>query len=138
MADVEGLDHVVVAADGLAGLELGDRERVGQPPEHEARLVQQLTRAGRAVDRQRLIAFAQGERLEHAGQAEPVVGVEVREEDRVEVGQAAAAHQLALGALTAVEEDAVAAAAQEQPGQAAAGGRHRAGGAAEEDRKVHP
>ena len=46
--------------------------------------VEQLPQPGRAVDRQRPLARAQVERLEHPEQAEPVVEVEVREEDRVE------------------------------------------------------
>ena len=67
-----------------------------------------------------------------------MVEVVVRDEDRVELGQPDRAQQLLLGALAAVEQDAVAAGAQQQRGQAAAGGRHGARGAGEEEREVHP
>ena len=70
-------------------------------------------------------------------QPEPVVEVVVGEEDRVELRQPDRAQQLLLGALAAVEQDAVAAGAQQQRGQAAAGGRHGARGAGEEEREVH-
>ena len=66
-----------------------------------------------------------------------MVEVVVREEDRVELGQPDRAQQLLLGALAAVEQDAVAAGAQQQRGQAAARGRDGAGGAGEEEREVH-
>ena len=94
-------------------------------------------RPGRAVDRQRPLARAQVERLEHPDQPEPVVEVVVRDEDRVELGQPDRAQQLLLGALAAVEQDPVAARAQQDRGQPAARGRHRAGGAGEEEREVH-
>ena len=66
-----------------------------------------------------------------------MVGVVVREEDGLHVGEADRAQQLALGSLAAIEEQAVATAAQQRGGQAAPGGRHRAGGAGEEEREVH-
>ena len=43
--------------------------------------------ARRAVDAQRPLALAQPERLEHAGQAEHVIGVEVGDEDVLELNQ---------------------------------------------------
>ena len=47
------------------------------------------------------------------------------------------AHELALGAFAAVEQQPVAAAAHEHRGQAAPGARHRAAGAREEQGQVH-
>ena len=53
--------------------------------------------ARRAVDGQRHLAAAERERLQHPGQAEVVVGVEVRDEDLLEVDEAdRGAQQLAL------------------------------------------
>ena len=73
------------------------------------------------------------------GRPEPVIGVVMRQEDRVEVRQADAAQQLALRALTAVEEDAVAVEPREQRRQPAARGRDRRAGTGEEQLElVHP
>ena len=71
------------------------------------------------------------------GQAEPVVGVQVREEDVGQVGEADRAHELALRALAAVDQDALAAAPDEQRRKAAARRRNRARGAREEERQIH-
>ena len=49
--------------------------------------LEELAQAARAVDgERRLVAAAQRECLQHARQAEEVVGVEVREEDLLQVG----------------------------------------------------
>ena len=71
----------------------------------------QLVEPLRSVDRQRHLAAAQRERLEHARKAEVVVGVVVREEDLLELDEAdVAAQELALRALAAVEQQPLAAA----------------------------
>ena len=59
------------------------------------------------------------------------------EEDRVELGQADRAQQLALRALAAVEQQPSPAGAQQERRQPAARGGHRAGRAGEEQREVH-
>src|SRR4051794_30166945 len=66
-----------------------------------------------------------------------MVGVQMRDEDVRELGQADRADELALRALAAVEEDPVAAAAHEQRGEPAARRRGGAGGSGEEDGQVH-
>ena len=72
------------------------------------------------------------------GQAEEVVGVEVREEDLLQVGQAdRRALQLPLRPLAAVEEEPLAAAADEQRRRPALRGRHRGGRAEEDDVEIH-
>ena len=66
------------------------------------------------MDDQRHPASAQGERLEHPGQPEVVIGVVVREEHLGQLHKPdGGAEQLALGALSAVEEQALAAPPQE-------------------------
>ena len=125
------------SATSSCGSSSSSDERVGDPPPRRAHRVEQRLEAGRAVDRQRPLAPAQVERLEHPDQPEPVVEVVVGDEDRVELRQPDRAQQLLLGALAAVEQDAVAAGAQQQRGQAAPRGRDRAGGAGEEEREVH-
>jgi len=63
------------------------------------------------MDRQRPLAVAQLEGLQHARQSEPVVGVHVREEDVGEVREADGSDELALRPLAAVDEDPLGAAA---------------------------
>src|SRR5581483_6465280 len=112
----ERVDAVLAALELLAHVELDEGEPVRQPAEERAQPREQLLEAARAVDRERdVVAAAKRERLQHPGQAEEVIGVVVREEDLLEVGQAdRGALQLALRALGAVEEQALAPAADEQ------------------------
>ena len=103
-----------------------------------AQRAEQLVEPPRPVQRQRQLAAAESERLQHSGQAEEVVGVEVRQEDLVELDQAdVRAQQLPLRALAAVEEQLLATAADERGGRSAASGRHRAGRAEEDDVEIH-
>ena len=70
------------------------------------------------------LAAAEREGLQHPRQAEDVIGVQVREEDVLEVDEPGVrAEQLALRPLAAVDEQPVAAAAEERRGGAARGGR---------------
>ena len=85
-----------------------------------------------------IVAAAERERLQHPRQAEEVIGVEMREEDLLEVGQPdVRALQLPLRPLGAVEEQPLAAAAHEQRGRRALRGRHRGGGAEKDEVEVH-
>ena len=59
----------------------------------------------RAVDRQRALAVAQAEGLQQPGQTEPVVDVQVGDEDVGQIAEADRAQQLALRALAAVDQD---------------------------------
>ena len=137
VADGERDDLQVVAADRLVGLEVADRQAVARAAEDRAHALEQGARAGRAVDGQRLLAVAQLEGLQHPRQPEPVVGVQVRQEDVGQVGEPDGAHELALRALAAVDEDALAAAPDEQRRKPAARRRNRARGAREEERQIH-
>ena len=71
------------------------------------------------------------------GQAEHVVGVEMGDEDLVDLKQPDGAHQLALGALAAVEQQLLAPAADQGGGQATARRGRGRGGAGEENVEVH-
>src|SRR5262249_47204645 len=74
----------------------------------------------------------------HAGEAEEMVGVEVREEDLLEVREPDHRPlQLPLRAFRAVEEEALAAAPYEQPRGCAMRCRHRRRGAEEDEVEVH-
>ncbi len=76
---------------------------------------------------ERDLPTAQREGLEHARQAEIVVGMEVREVDGLELDEAdVAAQELPLSPLSAVEEEAFAATADQGRGERALGGGHRA------------
>ena len=109
--DGERLDRVTVALQPLPRVELDRRDLVRQPTEDPPQRAEQLVEPFRSVDRQRHLAAAQCERLEHARKAEVVVGVVVREEDLLELDEAdVAAQKLPLRALRAVEQEPVAAA----------------------------
>ena len=72
---------------------------------------EEVAQPGRPVDGERHVAHPQREGLEHSRQAEVVVGVEVGDEDLLEVDEPdRGAQELALRSLAAVEEQAVAAA----------------------------
>jgi hypothetical protein len=130
-------DQIAVALHRLGWLELHDVAFVGKAPEDHAHLRDQRLQADGPIDRQRLAAFAQRKRLQHPGQPEPVIGVEVRDEHAVQIEQPDRAQQLALRAFTAVEQQPVAAATDQHRRQPAARARHRAGGPGEEQRKIH-
>ena len=134
----EGLDPVVVTLDDGARVELDDVERVGQPADHDAERSHQRGSPARPVDGHRNLSAAQSEGLQHARQAEDVVGVQVREEDVLEIDEPGVrAEELPLRALAAVDEKAVASATQEC-GRGSAGRRGRGrGGAEEDDVEVH-
>jgi hypothetical protein len=59
------------------------------------------------VDLKRPLAAAEVERLQQSRQSEPVVGVEVGDEDLGQLGEPDRLHELALRALAAVEQDPV-------------------------------
>ena len=104
MVDGEGADLVVAAVDHVTRPELDRLDGIGQVAEDAPQAGEQVAEAGGAVERQRHLATAEREGLQHAGQAEVVVGVEVRQEDVLEVDQAdVRAEELSLGALAAVD-----------------------------------
>ena len=136
--DGEGLEPVVVALDDGARAKLHDLERVRQPADHDAERPHQRGRSARPVDGHRDLSAAQGERLQHARQAEDVIGVQVREEDVLEIDEpGVGAEELPLRSLAAVDEEAIPTAPQEG-GRGSAGRRRRGRGGAEEDEiEVH-
>ncbi len=124
VAHGDGGDAIAVARDRLGRLQLGDAEPIARAPVDEAHLLHERRQPRRPVDLSGALAFAQREGLEHAGQPQPVVGVEVCDEHAVDIAQADRADQLALRALAAVEQQAVAADARRAPpaGRAARSG----------------
>ena len=113
VGDREGDEVVVAALEHVAGRQLHQLERVGQLAEDPPQRAEELLQAGRPVDRQRQLAAAERERLQHPGQAEVVVGVEVRDEHLAQLDEAdRGAQHLPLRALAAVEQQPLAAAAQ--------------------------
>ena len=84
------------------------------------------------MDRQRPIAPAQIKGFEQPRQSQPVIGVEMGQEDLGQVHQADRADQLALGALTAVDQDPVTTATNEHRRQPAPRCRNRPGSTGEE------
>jgi hypothetical protein len=137
VAHLERRDRVVVAAKLVVRPELDQADRVRVLADQRLQDLEQRLEAWRAVHGQGHLASAKAERLDHAGQTEQVVCVEVRQEDLLQVDQPDRLEELALRPLAAVEEQAVAAAADQRGGQRAAGGRGRARGAEEEHVQVH-
>ncbi len=134
----EGLDPVLVAREHVARPERDELVGIGEPPEHAPQVAEQVGETGRPVDRDRQLATAEREGLQHPGQPQEVVGVEVREEDLAELDEPdGRAEHLPLRPLGAVEEQALAPAAHEQRARRAVGRRHRAGRAEKDDVEIH-
>ena len=138
VVDRERLQPVPVPLEARARLELDRLQRVGEPPEDAPERAQQVPKARRPVDRERELPSAEREGLEHARQAEVVVGVVVREEDLLELDEPdVAPEQLALGSLGAVEEEAVAAATHERRRERALRRRGGSGRPEKHDVEIH-
>ena len=107
-------------------------------PNTRRSVVEEVAEPRRPVDRERHVAVAERERLQHPRQAEVVVGVEVREEDLAQIDEAdRRAQELALRALAAVEEQPLAAAPHEERARRTPRGRRAGRGAEEDDVEVH-
>ena len=85
MVDAERREPETVALDHVAGRKLDEPDVVGQPADDPLQRSNQVDEAARPVDDERELAAAQRERLQHSGEAEHVVGMEVREVDLGEV-----------------------------------------------------
>ena len=122
----------------LAGLDLDQLVGIGQPPEDPAQRPEQLVEPRRAVDRDRHLAPAQRERLEHPGQPQVVVRVVVREENLAQLDQPdVGAEQLPLRPLRAIEEQPLAPTPDQERRGRPLRRRHRAGRAEEDQIEVH-
>ena len=137
MRDGEGRDAVSPSRQDVAGFQLHQLELEPDVAGGPKRQRQQLAQTARARDPKRFLARAQIERLQHAGQPEPMIGVEVGQKDLGQLHQSHRADQLTLGPFAAVEQDPVGAAPHQQRGQAATSSGNRAGGPGEEDREIH-
>ena len=132
------LDPVVLAHDRFAGLHLDRIDRERQPSEQPLQVVHEAVQADWPDHRQRRFPPAQRECLQHSRQPEHVVGVEVREQDQVDVGQAEPRpQQLPLGALPAVDQDPLAAVTDQRGGRRPVRCRHCTRGAKEDDVQIH-
>jgi hypothetical protein len=136
--DREGEDAVVGSLEHVSGHELTQLHVVRELPEDPPENREEVDEARRPVHGERKLTAAKREGLEHPRQAEVVVGVVVRQEDLVQLDEPhRGAKELALGALTAIEEDPVAPAPDERSSEAAAGSRHRARCSEEDKVEVH-
>jgi hypothetical protein len=133
VVDLEGRDPVTVALQLVIRLDLGELHAEREPADHRLEQRVHAPQAARPVDRERALALAEREGLQHPRQAEHVVGVEVGDEQLLELDQADRAHELPLRALAAVEQQPVAAAPHEGGGQPAP----RAGRGARRPQKEH-
>ena len=136
--DREDVEHVAVAREAVAGPQLDQRVLVGELAKDPAQVGEQRSQAGRPVDRDRLLAPAHRERLQHAREPEIVVGVVVREEDLAQVDEPhRRGQELSLRSLAAVEEQPLAAAPYEQRRCSPKRGRHRTRRPQEDEIEIH-
>jgi hypothetical protein len=136
--DLERLDSVVAPIDAVSRAELDQRELVAEPAEHAPEDPEEIVEPRWAVDRERHLAPAQSERLQHPRQSEVVVRMVVREEDLGQLDEPdGRAQELALRTFPAVDEYPLAAAAKQRARETAPSGRHRAGSSEEDDIEVH-
>ena len=134
----EDLEHVAVPREPIARVQLDQRVLVGELAEDATQIAEQRYETRRAIDRDRLLAAAEGERLQHPGEAEIVVGVVVGQEHLAQVDEShRRREQLPLRPFAAVEQESFAPAPDEQRRSAAEGGRHRARRAEEHEVEVH-
>jgi putative nucleotidyltransferase with HDIG domain len=134
----ERLDPVVVPADPVTRPELFQRELIAEPSEDASEDAEELVEPGRAAHGERHLASPKRERLQHARQAEVVIGVVVRQKDLGQLDEPdRRAQELALRPLTAVEEDPISAAAEQRAGEAAFRGRDGAGRSQENEVEIH-
>src|SRR2546423_5485723 len=77
-------NRIAVALDALRRLELDDAQLEGKAPVDDRHRAHEVTETPRAIQPERLLAFAQGEGLEHPGDPQPVVGAEMGDADALE------------------------------------------------------
>ena len=138
VVDLEAVDDVAVPLEPSSRLELDELYGVRESPEDPPQRDEQLLEPARPVDRQRDLAAAERERLQHAREPEVVVRVVVGQEDLLEVDQPqVATQQLPLRPLGAVDEQPVAAAPHERRAERALRRRHGARRPEEDDVQLH-
>ncbi len=116
----EGPDLILVAEDRFSRLHLVDADIETHPldPELDGG-PKRPTRAGRAVDGDRILAPLQAHRAHEPGDAQEVIGVEVGDEDPIHAEARGESHHLALRTLAAVEEHGIALSLHEDGAHAA-------------------
>ena len=115
MIDRDRGDAAAGTLHRVARGELADLDRKGVAIDAQMdRRFQERGRRGRAEELERRLAALHAQRPEKAQQPEVVVGVKMREEDRVHREPGAVAHHLALAALAAVEQQELAGAPHRQ------------------------
>ena len=88
MVDGEDLDPVLPSLQNVAGRHLDNRQGIGQAAKERLEIREEVAQPTRPVHREpELLAAPQRERLEHPRQAEHVVGMEVRQEDLLDLRQ---------------------------------------------------
>jgi hypothetical protein len=112
----KGRDPVAVALELAVRVELHQLDRERRFADHRRQSGEQGAQSGGPVDAERPFTPAQAEGLEHAGEPQHVVGVEVGDEHLFELHQPDRAHELPLGSLAAVEQQPVATAPHQRGG----------------------
>jgi hypothetical protein len=137
VVDAERRDPVVVPLELVVGLELVQLDPERQPPDHGREQLEDAPETAWPVHHQVALALPERERLQHARQAQHVVGMEMRDEELFELDEPDRLHELPLRALATVEQQPITAAPHERGRQPTPRTGRRAGGAEEEDVEVH-
>ena len=104
--DLEGVDPVLVCTESFPGAALDQLYAEGNPlaPQRD-HVLERSRRPRRSVQRDGIRATLQRHGPEQAGDAEHMVGVQMRDEHEPNVEARRVAHHLALRALSAIEEE---------------------------------
>ena len=127
MGHREDEDSVVAAVESVAVPKLDELERIGELSEDALETAEEIPEARGTVDGERDLPATERERLQHARQAQIVIGVIVREQDLGQLHQPdRRPEELALGALAAIDQEPLASAPHERRREGPASGRHGA------------
>ncbi len=138
VAHLEDDDSVPVSLERVAWTKLDEVEAVRELPEDPLERREQVHEPGRPVHGHRQLAPAQGERLQHPGKTQVVVGVVMRDENVGELDQTdPGAQELTLRSLAAVEEQALASTSYQRRRGCAARRRNTPGRSEEDEVEVH-
>ena len=138
MLHLDRPNRIAVAVQRVARLQLERVDRIAETPEDAPQGREQVVEPDGPGDDERQFPAPEREGLEHAGEAEVMVGVEVCDQDLGEIDEPDLRPQeLPLRAFRAVDEDPVAAAPDKRRSRGSLSSRSRARRPKEHDVEVH-
>lgn len=113
------------------------QKRKACPPHEALGVAQHLVEPHRAEKVQGVGPAEKAESLQKPGEPKVMIAVKMSQQDRGDPRQTRRAHQLTLGPLAAIYEDALSAPDQQQAGQTSVNRRHPSGRAEEYELQIH-